>query len=222
MAHVGKRGFMACDTAVTRSGADNFPSARDRAENPKLAKRIWRGQKEGTLPELLGHGTGVMEALSMAVDGKVRASISGKTGQGHYGFAVDRIMDAKGRYDFKATLRQTWERAAKGSYLHSCTLLRPVEAKNNHNGRSESSHDALHQHRARDKGDAGQHPHHAQPRGRSRRAHAARRRRREPRAEGNLSEALGPLRPRRQPRQGGRLSLRTYVEARGGARVCVG
>ena len=116
MAHVGKRGFMACATAVSRGGAYYFPSDLDRAEHPKLQNQIWKGRKSETLPQLLGHGTDVVAALGIAMDGKAQASIFGKTGQGHYGFAVNRKVDAKGRFDLQATLRETWDRAAIGGY----------------------------------------------------------------------------------------------------------
>ena len=107
---------MACETAVSHGGAYYFPSDHDRAEH-KLANRIWKDRKGRTLPELLGHGTGVLEALAIAIDGRVLASPSGKTGQGHYGFAIKKIIDASGHYDVRETLRQTWKRTETGSYL---------------------------------------------------------------------------------------------------------
>ena len=117
MAYVRKRGFMACETAVSQGGAHYIPSKRDRAEQPRLARRIWKGRKGDTLPELLGHGTGVKQALAIACEGKVHASPCGKTGQGHYSFAIKKIIDDKGRYDFKATLRQAWKRGETRPYF---------------------------------------------------------------------------------------------------------
>ena len=107
---------MACRTAVSQGGAYYCPSDHDRTEHPNLANRIWKVRKGNPLPELLGHGTGVLEALAMAVDGEVLASPSGKTGQGHYGFAIKKIIDATGHHDVKETLRRTWKRTESGSY----------------------------------------------------------------------------------------------------------
>jgi hypothetical protein len=65
----------------------------------------------------LGHGTGINEAISVSLDGKVLPSLEGKTGQGHYAFDAGAVYDERGRFDLFATLRNVWKRAATGGYL---------------------------------------------------------------------------------------------------------